>query len=62
MMHGYRDMEHNKEFFVILDYFFPFYSPNNPKNQNFKKMKKTPGHIIILRMCTKNYDQMMYGS
>ena len=24
--------------------------------------KKTPGDIIILHMCTKNYDQMMYGS
>ena len=29
---------------------------------NFKKMKKTPGDIIILHMCTKIYDQMMYGS
>ena len=25
-------------------------------------MKKEPGDIIILHMCTKNYDQMMYGS
>ena len=25
-------------------------------------MKKTPGGIIILHMCTKNYDHMMYGS
>ena len=23
-------------------------------------MKKTRGDIIILHMCTKNYDQMMY--
>ena len=23
-------------------------------------MKKTPSDIIILHMCTKNYDQMMY--
>ena len=28
------------EFFVILDHFLPFYLPNNPKNQNFEKMKK----------------------
>ena len=21
-----------------------------------------PGHIIILHMCTKNYDQMMYSA
>ena len=27
-----------------------------------KKWKKTPGDIIILHTCTKNYDQMMYGS
>ena len=25
-------------------------------------MKKTFGDIIILHICTKNYDQMMYGS
>ena len=25
-------------------------------------MKKPPGDIIILHKCTKNYDQMMYGS
>ena len=24
-------------------------------------MKKTPGDIIILHMCTKNYDEAMYG-
>ena len=41
--------------------FLPFYSPNSPKNQNFEKMKKTTGDII-LHMGTKNYDQMMYGS
>ena len=28
------------EFFVVLDHFLPFYRPNNPKNQSFKKMKK----------------------
>ena len=45
-----------------MGYFLPFYPPNSPKNQNFEKMKKNPGDIIILHMCTKNYDQMMYGS
>ena len=25
-------------------------------------MKKTPGDIIILHMCTKNYDKIMYSS
>ena len=50
------------EFFVILDHFLPFYPPNNPKNQNFEKMKKTPGDIIILHMCIINENHMMYGS
>ena len=47
------------EFFVILDNFLPLYPPNNLKNQNFQKMKKITGDIIILHMCTKNYGQMM---
>ena len=25
-------------------------------------MKKMPGDVIILHICTKNYDQMKYGS
>ena len=41
--------------------FLPFYPPNGPKNQNFEKMRITPGDII-LHMCTKNYDQIMYSS
>ena len=49
------------EFFVILDYFFPFYPLNNLKNQQFEKMKKTHGDIIILHMCTINDSHMMYG-
>ena len=49
------------EFFVILDCFLPFYRTNNPKNQNFEKLKKTPGDII-LHMSTINYNHMMYGS
>ena len=45
-----------------LGYFLPFYLPNNPKNQNFKKMKTRTGDITILHKCTENYDQMMYSS
>ena len=45
-----------------MGHFLPFYPPKSPKNQNFEKMKKTPRDIIILYMCTKNYDQIMYGS
>ena len=42
------------EYFVILDRFLPFYATKDPENQNFEKMKKTPGDIIILHMCTIN--------
>ena len=30
-----------QNFFVILDHFLLFYPPNNLKNQNFEKMKKS---------------------
>ena len=50
------------EFFVMLVHFFLFYPPNNPKNQNFEKMKKMSRDIIILHMCTVNDNHMIYGS
>ena len=36
------------EFFVILDHFLPFYSTNNPQNENFEKMKKKQQLGILL--------------
>ena len=49
--------------FFILDHFLPFYPPNNQKkNQNFEKLKKRPGDIIILHKCTKNHGHMLYCS
>ena len=41
--------------------FFTHLPLNNQENQNFEKMKKTPGDIIILHMSTIN-NHMMYGS
>ena len=52
-------ISHFGQFFALLP---PSPLPKSPKNQNFEKMKKTPGDLIILHMCTINYDQMMYGS
>ena len=43
-------------FWVI---FCPF-TPNNPQNQDFEKMKKTPRDIIILHMCAINDNHVMY--
>ena len=46
---------------IVISHFGIFLAllpANNPKNQNVEKMKKTTGDIIILHMCTKNYDQV----
>ena len=48
-------------YFSFWAIFCPF-TLNSRKNQNFKKMKKMPGDIIILYISTKNYDYMMHGS
>ena len=63
MMYGSWDMESDRQnFFLLLDHFLPFYPPNNPENQNFEKMKKVPGDIIISQKCTINDNHMMYDS
>ena len=43
---------------IIFCHFGQFFAPNNPKNQNFEKMKKEPGDIIIF----KNHDHMLHCS
>ena len=35
------DMKLNRQVFVILGHFLPFYPTNNPKNKSFEKIKKT---------------------
>ena len=45
--------------FCHFGLFFALLPPNNPKNQNFVKMEKTP-RDIILQKCTKNRDHMLY--
>ena len=42
--------------------FFTILSPNNMENQNFEKIKKVSGDVIILQMSTKNHYHMMYAS
>ena len=43
-------------------HFGQFFALLPPKNQNFEKMKTSPGDIIILHKCTKNHDHMLYCS
>ena len=49
------------EVFVILDFFLAFYPSNNPKIQNFEKMKTPPGGINILQRYNINDNYTMYG-
>ena len=42
--------------------FFTLFPQKNQANQNFEIMKKIAGDIIILCMCTKKHNHMMYGS
>ena len=48
-------------FFVILDHFLFFYSPDNLENKYLEKTKKRASNIIILHMCAIHGSHMMYG-
>ena len=48
-------MEHSgQNFLSFWTVFCPFTLPNNPKNQNFEKMKKKCLEILFYNMCTIN--------
>ena len=49
VMYGSWDMKLTDRFFCYLDHFLPLYLPNNPKNQNFEKLKK---HLETLSFYT----------
>ena len=52
----------------IFCHFGPFFAillpppHNNQKNLNLKKMLQASGDAIILHMCIKNYNHLMYAS
>ena len=54
-------VKHN--FLSFWAIFWPFnpLPPNNPEKQNFEKMKKVSGDVIILNLCNKKHDHMMYA-
>ena len=49
-------------YFWFWAIFYPFILLTARKIKNLKRTKGTAGDIVILHMCTKNYDQMVYGS
>ena len=50
------------QFFCHLGSFLALFLSSSPKNENIKKMKKTPRDIILLHDCTNNYDYRLYCS
>ena len=55
-------VRHNFLSFWVI--FYPITSllpPNNPENQNFEKMKKKSGDVIILNLHINKHDHMMYA-
>ena len=64
MIYGSWNIRHNRQNFLLFwaNFFLPFHSPDNSENQNFEKLKKIPGDIIILHMCTINDNHVMNGS
>ena len=62
MIYGSLDRKHDRHILSFrYGHCLPFYPTNNLKNQNFEKMKRTPGDITILQMCTINDNYTMYG-
>ena len=47
------------QFFLVLDHFLPFHPYNNTETENFEKLKKMTGAIIILHKCTINDNHIM---
>ena len=57
------EIQSETEPFVTLGHFIALLTPstpNNPDNQNFEKLKKASGDVIILNLCNKKHDHMMY--
>ena len=63
MRYGFWDKEWDiQNFFSFWAIFCPSTPPNNPTKQNFERMKNESRDVIILHLCTKNHDHMMYAS
>ena len=62
MMYVSWDMQCYGHNFLSFWAIFVFLYHSNPENHNFEKMKQAPGDAIILHMCTKNHNHMMYAS
>ena len=62
MMYGSWDTEWNRQNFCHFGPFFALSAPWQPLNQNFKIEKKTFRDIIMIHICIRNDNHMMFGS
>ena len=53
--------ERDRSFFILC-HFLPSHPLTNWKTKTLKKMKKASRDVIILHICTKNHNHMMYAS
>ena len=50
-----------KSFCHLGPFFALYHPPNTKENQNFEKTEKASGDVIILNLCNKKHNQMMYA-
>ena len=57
------EIRSEREFLSFWAIFCPLnlLPPNNPENQNSEEMKKAFVDVIILNLCNKKHDHMMYA-
>ena len=64
MMYGFWNKEHGRYNFLFFKIFCPDFLPylwfDKSKFWRKKKWKETPGDIIILHKCTKNYGAILF--
>ena len=62
MMYGSWDTEWDRQNFLSFWAIFCPFSPLTTRKIKILKLKKTPGDIIILHICTINDNHMLYSS
>ena len=62
MMYGSWNMRCDRQRYLSFWDVFCLFSPLKMRKIKISKLKKIPGYIIILRICTINDNHMMYGS
>ena len=64
IIYGAQEKQHERQFFVKLSHFMPFYSTNNLQNQNFEKngKKRNAWRYYHFTYVYHNGNHLIYGS